>query len=175
MLEENFSSFYHIIIPISIAIVANIIIYIFDINKKDSERNSEKNSEKENTNSTEDLSKNEFYKKYIPPGYIIGIIWIIIFGLLGYAHYLLFVKHNGRITFSSLSIIFIIIFCLLYPFITGLKVKSGLLLNLISLILAFTLGIIIILESKFIFLFILPLILWTSFINIIDTLQCSIS
>jgi tryptophan-rich sensory protein len=153
----NNNLLYHIFIPILLAIFMNGIIYTFRINKT----------------TKEEESKYIYYKKFLPPGYIIGTIWVIIFGLLGYAHYLVFNQNQNKITISSLSIILVIIYCLLYPLITGLKVKSGLLLNLISLILAFSLGIIIILESKYIFLFILPLIIWSSYVNVIDTIQCS--
>jgi hypothetical protein len=42
-----------------------------------------------------------------------------------------------------------------------------LLMNLISLILAFILGIVIIIQSKYAFLFVIPLILWSSYVNIV--------
>ena len=147
---------YHILIPIILAIMMNGIIYMFKLNDYDSKK----------TNSL-------IYKKLLPPGYIIGIIWVIIFGLLGYVHYLIYVQNDNKITITSLFIIFVILFCLMYPLITGLKIKSGLLMNLISLILSFVLGIVIIIQSKYAFLFVLPLIFWSSYINIVDTLQCS--
>jgi len=118
----------------------------------------------------------------------------IIFGLLGYAHYLMY-KLKDRINIGSISIVLVIIFCLLYPVITemnrsfsedsslfsevsakentSLKFKYGLLLNLITLIISFVLGFIIILQSKYIFLYIIPLIVWASYVNIVDTLICS--
>jgi tryptophan-rich sensory protein len=154
---------YHIMIPIILALLTNGIIYFIGLNKENKEN--KENKDKDN--------KDKDIQKYLPKGYIVGIIWIIIFGLLGYAHYLIFTKNEKRITFSSLSIIFVLIYCLLYPFITKFNFKSGLLLNIISLILAFTLGIIIILESKFIFLFIIPLIVWSSYVNIISAIVCS--
>ncbi len=147
---------YHVLVPIILALLMNGIIYTFKLN----------------ANNTM-TKKDNIYKKLLPPGYIIGTIWIIIFGLLGYTHYLIYKDNENKITITSLFIIFVILFCLAYPLITGLKVKTGLLLNLISLILAFTLGITIILQSKFAFLFIIPLIVWSSFVNIVDTLQCS--
>ena len=56
---------YHILVPVLAAIIMNGIIYTFGINKY-----SEKNK----------------INPYIPPGYVIGTIWVIILGLLGYLH-----------------------------------------------------------------------------------------
>jgi tryptophan-rich sensory protein len=143
--------FYHIFIPVISAIIMNGIIYTFGINK---------------------YTSKDKINPYIPPGYIIGIIWTVIFGLLGYAHYLLY-KLKNEISLASLSIVFLIIFCILYPFITGLKPKNGLLLNLITLILAFIVSIIVILESKYIFIYLIPLLIWASYVNIAFVIECS--
>jgi tryptophan-rich sensory protein len=129
----------------------NGIIYTFGINKY-----SEKNK----------------INPYIPPGYVIGTIWVIILGLLGYLHYLIYKKYEA-ITFTSLLILFVILFCISYPLITGLKVKSGLLLNLITLILAFILALFVITESKYMFIYLIPLLVWASYVNIAFTIQCS--
>jgi tryptophan-rich sensory protein len=151
----------NILIPIFLALFMNGIIYTFGINKSTDEEKK-----------YQDI-KYDYYKKLLPKGYIIGTIWVVIFGILGYVHYLLLDKNEYKITFSSLFVILIIIYCLLYPLITNLKVKSGLILNLIALLLSFILGLVTIMESKYIFIFTLPLILWISFVNIVDTLQCS--
>jgi len=140
---------YHILVPIVLAIIMNGIIYMFKLNKNDN------------------LINDSLYKKFLPPGYIIGSIWLIIFGLLGYVHYLIYKQNDNKITITSLFICFIILFCLSYPLITGLKVKSGIIMNLLSLILGFILGIVIITQSKYAFLFVLPLIIWASYVNIV--------
>jgi tryptophan-rich sensory protein len=144
---------YHILVPIVLAIIMNGIIYMFRLNKKD--------------NLKDNLNNDDLYKKFLPPGYIIGCIWLIIFGLLGYVHYLIYKQNDNKITITSLFICFIILFCLSYPLITGLKVKSGIIMNLLSLILGFILGIVIITQSKYAFLFVLPLIIWASYVNIV--------
>jgi tryptophan-rich sensory protein len=142
---------YSVLIPIVLALIMNGIIYTFGLNKYD--------------------SKN-IVNPLIPPGYIIGTIWIIILGLLGYVHYLLY-KINNKISLASVFTIFIILFCISYPLLTGLKQKSGLLLNLITLILAFILGLLVIIESKYIFIFVVPLIVWASYVNVAYVIQCS--
>lgn len=149
-----YAPLYHILVPVLAAIIMNGIIYTFGINKY-----SEK-TEKSKIN------------PYIPPGYVIGTIWVIILGLLGYLHYLVYKKYEA-ITFTSLLIVFVILFCISYPVITGLKVKSGLLLNLITLILAFILALFVITESKYMFIYLIPLLVWASYVNIAFTIQCS--
>jgi tryptophan-rich sensory protein len=122
------------------------------------------------------IYSNKLYNKivnpYIPPGYIVGIIWIIIFGLLGYVHYKLY-KLNNSSTRASLFTIFVIIFSLSYPLITNLKFKSGILLDLFTLIFAFILGLLVLDESKEIFIYIIPLIVWAIYVNIADVIECS--
>lgn len=145
---------YHILVPVVAAIIMNGIIYTLGINKY-----------------SEKTEKNKI-NLYIPPGYIIGTIWVIILGLLGYLHYLIYKKYEA-ITFTSLLIIFVILFCISYPLITGLKVKSGLLLNLITLILAFILALFVITESKYMFIYLIPLLVWASYVNIAFTIQCA--
>jgi tryptophan-rich sensory protein len=136
---------YSVSIPIIAAIIMNGIIYTFGLNKK--------------------TNKNTI-NPYIPPGYIVGIIWIIILGLLGYVHYLLYNLKN-EISFTSLFVIFIILFCISYPLITGLNEKKGQLLNLITLILAYVLGLCTIIESKYIFIYVIPFIIWSTYVNLV--------
>ena len=144
--------FIHIFFPIILIIILNLIRYLFGINIQ--------------------IEKSKKPNKLFPPGYIIGIIWLIIFGLLGYAHYLIYMLKNG-FSFASLSIVFMLLFSISYPFLIRLGFKIGLIINLITLILSFILGIIIIIESKYIFLYIIPLLLWASYVNIVDTIDCS--
>ena len=153
-LLEN--KYFHIIFPIALAIIMNIIIYYFGWNK----------------NYLKDDYKNI---KLIPPGYIIGIIWILIFGFLGYAHYLLYIKKRN-FTFGMLLIELVILFCLAYPILTsGLKkINFALYLNYITLLLAFILGFIVFNESKIVLIYILPLILWSVYINYADVYKCTI-
>ena len=136
---------YHILIPVICAIIMNGIIYGLKLNK---------------------IYLKDSNKLYIPPGYVIAIIWTIIFALLGYAHYLLY-KINNNINFGSAAIVLLILFCLSYPVINAINVKHGYFLNLISLILSFVVSLIVIMYSKYIFLYLIPLLIWFSYVNII--------
>jgi len=134
---------YHITIPVLCAVAMNAFIYKYRLNKR---------APKE---------------KYLPPGYIIGIIWTIIFGLLGYVHYKLY-KLNNRMNYGSASIVLFIGFSLLYPIINGIyEEKHGYFMNLVSLILSFIVGSVVLSYSRNLFLYLIPLLIWVSFVNLI--------
>jgi tryptophan-rich sensory protein len=134
---------YNILIPIILGIIMNAIIYIFKLNKKE-----------------------ESTIKWIPPGYIIGIIWIILLGLLGYIHYLLY-DLTKNINIAMVFVLILITYCISYPLITQLKENKLIFYNMIGLILSYLTGFIIIFYSKYIFLFLVPLLLWITYINLI--------
>jgi len=112
----------------------------------------------------------------LPPGWAIGLIWVVIFGFFGYSTYLL-LKENSRFTLASISIIVVAVYCILYPVIihfasrgdVNRNEKVARMVNFIALILAFTLGLLVIRESEVAFLYILPLIVWASYINFADS------
>tara|TARA_B110000003_G_C16628906_1_gene525899 strand:+ start:1891 stop:2289 length:399 start_codon:yes stop_codon:yes gene_type:complete len=123
----------HIIIPIILAIILNYYIY------------------------TQKWNNNDPNPK-LPPGYIIGSIWIIILGLLGYIHFLLYPS------IQSWIIVITILYCLAYPFLT-----SGLqntIYNLISLFLAIIVFISVYYKNKLQIIYVIPFLLWTSYVNI---------
>jgi tryptophan-rich sensory protein len=135
----------YILFPIILGIIINIIIFVFKLNKNKYTVN-----------------------PLLPPGYVIGLIWTIIFGLLGYTFYLL-LKKNNKLDLSCYAIIFILIFCLLYPFLTnGFSNKNiSIILNLLTLLIAIIGTIIVFNQSKYISLFMIPLIIWATYVNII--------
>jgi tryptophan-rich sensory protein len=144
-------AWFHILIPIIFAILINYLIYYFGLN----------------------YSSKKIKSSILPPGYIIGLIWIIIFGLLGYVHYLLYKLKNG-FNIYSISIIALLFFCLAYPFLTsGLQQKNATILNLITLIFAFIVALLVITQSINAFYYIMPLLIWASYVNISDVYICS--
>jgi tryptophan-rich sensory protein len=150
----NWLLYANIFIPILSAIIMNYIIYSNNWQYEGKKYNKEKKISNSN--------------KLLPPGYIIGIIWIIIFGLLGYVHYQLYMLKN-KSNIASWFVILFIIFSLAYPLLTnGLQEdKTAFLLNLITLILAFILALLVIVKSVKIFYYLIPLLLWASYVNII--------
>jgi tryptophan-rich sensory protein len=141
----------HVFIPVLLAGLSNGIIYRLGItqNKYQDKRN-----------------------PYLPPGYVIGTIWMVLFGLLGYAHYLIY-SVNQRSTRASLAIVGLFLFCLAYPVFTGLRVKSGLLLNLATLILAFVVAMLVLVESASVVKWFIPLLAWATFVNVVFVVECS--
>ena len=126
----------HILVPIMLAIVLNFYIYTQGWNN-DNEKNSK-----------------------LPPGYIIGSIWIIILGLLGYIHFLLYPS------VYSWFIVLTILYCLSYPFLTsGLQNTDNNIYNVIALILAIIVTIIMYYKSNIIYA--IPFLLWTFYVNIV--------
>ena len=149
-------SYKFILAPILLAIFCNIILYAL--------RWSNKKNVKPATENTK-------FSKY---GYIIGIIWTIIFGFMGYTYYLLYKASNKYFTPATIAIILYLIFSLSYPFTTSRFMKFTDILNVISLLLACILIIIVGYEywmgsnkkSLKIVLYLMPLFLWLLFVNI---------
>tara|TARA_B110001450_G_scaffold227518_1_gene226936 strand:- start:82 stop:489 length:408 start_codon:yes stop_codon:yes gene_type:complete len=126
----------HIIIPIILAIILNYYIY------------------------TQEWNNNDPNPK-LPPGYIIGSIWIIILGLLGYIHFLLYPS------IQSWIIVITILYCLAYPFLTSrLQNTNNAIYNLISLFLAIVVFISVYYKNKSQIIYVIPFLLWTSYVNI---------
>ena len=98
------NSFFYILIPICLAIIINVFMY----------SNYPKNSSEEQT------IKHSASTSYLPPGYVIGIVWIILLGLMGYVYALLEQKSSKNTSYGlqKISIIFLILFCLGYPIFT---------------------------------------------------------
>ena len=131
---------YHLIFLFSfLAIVINIIIY----NKQ--------------------IAKNQ-KSKYIPPGYIVGSIWVLLFGILGYVIYRL---HNYT-SFASISIYIFALFSVLYPFITKLSPGSlSDIFNKTVLGLAYMVCYLVYSENPGVAIYLLPLFFWITYVNIV--------
>ena len=141
-----YSPIFYILTPIILACILNFIIFFNKWNKQK-------------------------INPYLPPGYIVGIVWIIIFGFLGYSYYLIFNKYK-KLTLALVSLILMIIFSLLYPFLTQ-KFNNETMsrfLNILTLIFSIIVGIIVFIEYKPAFIYITPLILWSFYVNCIDLL-----
>ena len=136
----------HLVIPVVIALILNYVIFIkkWDDNKKNS---------------------------LLPSAPYIGIIWLCILVSLGQAHYLLFKKNN--VTFASLYLIGVIIYCISYPIVTQLDKKKGAMMNVIALIITAILMLVVYEESTEAFLYVIPLFAWISFVNYSDAIVCS--
>jgi tryptophan-rich sensory protein len=132
----------HIFLPIIAAIIINVIIYTSDWNNQ--------------------KPQDQQMSRYLPPGYIIAVVWIIILGLLGYTHYLVY---PGK---ESVIIILAILYCLSYPFLTsGLQQDKAPVYNVLSFVIAVFVLFSVYLKQKRATLYIMPLLLWTLYVSII--------
>ena len=139
------SPYFHIFLPILLATFMNYVIF------------------------TKQWNHMSTVNDYLTPGYIIGAIWIVIFGLLGYAHFILY---SNKKWIASTSIIILLLFCIGYPLLTnGLRnLQVGNLLNSITLILSFVVGIVVFDASRPAFTYMIPLFVWASYVNLSDRL-----
>jgi tryptophan-rich sensory protein len=142
----KYSVWVHVLTPILAAMLMNGIIYGTGLRS---------------ASSTRTLSS-------LPPGYIIGAIWAILFGLLGYTHYLLPDGSN-----ASWSIVGFIVFSLLYPIFTGLDARRGLPWNLAALVFAFVVTIFVAMESPTLLYYLLPLLAWVIYVNAVFVSDCA--
>lgn len=106
---------------------------------------------------------NEAARRLLPPGYIIGIIWMAIFAVLGYLHYLLYPS------VASFAIAATLAYALAYPVLTsGLSPRDAPLYNTIALIVSFSAAIAVGAARPRYLAFILPLLVWASYVNVVD-------
>lgn len=113
-------------------------------------------------------SKSRQKEKRSPlPGAFIGIVWVILFGLLGYSRYLLV---SSGAMYESYVVTFVLVFCILYPFYTnGMSVNIAL-ANTISFIVIFCGAIVVYSASTTAFAYYVPTMLWVAFVNMMDAI-----
>ena len=109
--------------------------------------------------------------KYLPPGSVIGTVWIILLGLLGYI-YLLIDNKNKSINIQKILIILLTIFCLSYSVLTAnstLRFSK----NYNYLTLVFVLAVYYSIYTKYpkISYYLIPLLCWVLYVNIITLLD----
>jgi translocator protein len=137
----------YIIIPILLAAVTNAIIFKLDWDKKSQGQRS----------------------PMLPPGWAIGLIWTFILGLLGFALYL---TVQAQDITSSALIVLLILSCIAYPFYTSGLVSgpTSLVGNTSTLIGGFVVALVIALKSPSVLPYMLPILVWASYVNISDAL-----
>ena len=115
---------------------------------------------------------NIYQNKLIPPGFTIGFFWTAIFGFLGYSFYLLVRENDGNLTVGSIFVLGYGIFALAYPLLTWKsREKNANVINYIAVILAFVVSLVVITEYTEAFYYLLPLLLWTVYINLTDAIM----
>ena len=140
---------YHVFTPVALGIFMNFNIYYFKINR--------------GSNST---GMQQRKNPLIPPGYVIGPIWVFLLGCMGMAHYIASISTVASQTnYAVLCLEFLIAFSILYPILTGLKNNSYFFL-LLSLAITLGTSLIVRFYSLSAFYYLVPLILWVIYVNI---------
>ena len=112
-----------------------------------------------------DDKKNIPRNQYLPPGYVIAIVWILILGLLGFAHYLTY------FSYASVVILLAIIYCLAYPFLTsGLQMTNSAFYNFMAFLMATLVAVSAYSKKQMAAVYTLPFVIWTLYVNIVTNL-----
>ena len=152
------NSFFYILIPICLAIIINAFMY----------SNYPKNSSEEQT------IKHNTSNSYLPPGYVIGIVWTILLGLMGYVYALLEKQStkNKSYGLQKIAIIFLILFCLGYPIFTrNTSLRFSKNYNYATLFVVCIVYAIINQASSQIAYYLIPLLCWVFYVNLITLLD----
>jgi len=131
------SKIYYILVPIILATLLNVLIFT--------------------------KRWNTIQRKYLPPGWVIGIIWTIILGTLGY---LLYLSKQHKVTYFAIA--GLIVFILAYPFLTNKFVENTKLLDTITLILSVLVAVMLFFQKGMV-LYMLPLLTWVLFVKYTDS------
>lgn len=138
------SKWAYILAPVLAATIMNGVIYGLGWNRNN---DSSKSKEKENP--------------WMPPGYVIAVVWTLIFGLLGWTLWLI---RGAWMAYSVIAIT--IVYCLMYPLLTmGLKKEYFKPYNIGAFVLAIICTCLVALEAGVGNLVgVVPLLLWTSYV-----------
>lgn len=103
----------------------------------------------------------------LPPGYIIGIVWMALLAGLGYAHYLLY-SIDMQPNMASISIVVLIVYCLMYPVIRYYKSVGEKELNIFSLCLTAVSSAVTFMVNQTAFFAVVPTLVWVSYVVLSD-------
>ena len=153
MLSSSLLLTLNVLIPVLLAIGVNTFIFTSDWNNDQSKHIPRPGG-----------------RHLLPPGYVIGLIWIFLLALLGYAHYRLF------FSFASIILLTTIAFCISYPFLTQGKGRGedrARVMNTATLVFAgVTLAASAGRSDWLATAAIVPLFIWAGYINIVDAVEC---
>ena len=106
---------------------------------------------------------------YIPPGGIVGAIWLILFTLLGYVHYRLYMQNGQKLSTGCIILILFWLDSLAYPLLTSFSDNPNVYfaLNLGAFFFALVILMQVQQENSDLVPWTFPLLLWTGYVNLI--------
>jgi tryptophan-rich sensory protein len=113
------------------------------------------------------LAITKYRNPLIPPGPIVGLVWLILLGLLGYVHFKLYTQTG--VSEATVTIVFFILYCLAYPTLISLSTNPNVMifLNVVALGFALLVTVRVFAEDSSLVPYLLPLLTWTSYVNIV--------
>lgn len=111
--------------------------------------------------------------RVLPPGWAVGTIWAILFGLLGFAMALSF-EARDHLTLGAYGALALV--CLVYPLYTaGLRLAHGIIGNLATLLAAFLVGMLASARRPSTLPYLAPLLLWLAYVNLAQSVACALA
>jgi len=109
---------------------------------------------------------------YIPGGGIVGIVWLVLFALLGYVHFKLYMQNNKKFSNACITLILFFLYSLAYPVLTAFSGNPLVFtaLNLGAFFFALVIAAQVFDENSDLIPFVIPLIAWTSYVNVVTLL-----
>ena len=144
----NIILYLSVIIPVILLLAVNFYMRYNDMILDDNDEDNDDNDDNE-----------------LRTNMILGI-WTILIGFLGYSYYLM------RNNISSISIILLIFYSLMYPFIAMNKSNIEIeILNIIYIITTYIIFLLVLSENSCASIYILPLLLWIIYIFITTNIK----
>lgn len=142
----------HVLVPVVLVVVVNVIVY--RLGWADRDKNAKCRS------------------RALPPGWVIAVIWVLLFACLGYVHYLV---RNRPV--AAWAVVAFLAYAIVYPFATG-GLQGGeraRILNQVAAILAYGTAVLVAREAGQgrALLVLLPLLVWVSYVNLVPTPRCA--
>lgn len=142
----NNQALLYVLVPVLAAILLNLAVYASGWAKMEERQN-----------------------PLLPPGWVIGLVWIVLLGLLGYA---LFLAVTAKDAVSIWAIVVLLLVCVLYPLFTGRGTKrDARIANTVALIVAFAVAVLLANRLPGTLPFLAPLLLWVSWVNVADAVH----
>ena len=131
----------YVLLPVGLAISMNAVIFL---------------------NKWTRNNANNPVRALLPPGWVIGAVWTVLFALMGYCAWLLRAH-----SFAHYAVLGFILWSLIYPLITA--AGPAFIIDKVSLIFAFTVACAISwTNSRNALAVFLPLLLWVSYIGVVE-------
>ena len=123
-----------------------------------------------NNKENNQIKKIEIDNTYLPPGYLIGSIWVVVFGLLGF----IYMNIDETNYISRLSILFFVALCFMYGYLTKGK-TSRFIKNYNYIAFVALCGLTYVLTSSISIIeysmYLLPIFLWVGYVSLLTLLD----